>query len=125
MNFINYLKKDIIINIVNLQNNPESRKLFKKIMKEFKPDEVERSGIKFEKGKYPKKYNAIIQYDDGNIKKIPFGDQRYGHYKDKTPLKLYSHLDHNDFMRRKLYYKRHNINYPKFSADWLAKRFLW
>lgn len=84
-------------------------------------------GIKllaFEKGKYPKKYNAILE-ENGKIKKISFGDQRYQQFKDSTPLKLYSNLDHNDLKRRENYYKRHNKDYPKFSADYFAKRFLW
>lgn len=29
------------------------------------------------------------------------------HFKDSTPLKLYSHLDHNDKKRRQAYRKRH------------------
>lgn len=50
-----------------------------------------------------KKYMAIV--DD---KKIHFGDNRFQQYKDRTPLKLYSHLDHNDKKRRMNYFKRHS-----------------
>lgn len=78
----------------------------------------------FERAKYPKKYNAIIE-ENNKQKKIPFGDVRYEHFKDSTPLKLYSHLDHNDLKRRENYYKRHNKNYPKFSADYFSKKYLW
>jgi hypothetical protein len=53
-------------------------------------------GIRFQKGPYPKKYQAILP--DG--KKVNFGDQRYEHFKDRVPKrlggKLWSHLDHKD-----------------------------
>lgn len=31
---------------------------------------------------------------------LSFGDKRYEHYKDTTPLRHYSNLDHNDEKRR-------------------------
>lgn len=68
-----------------------------------------------------KKYRVILSDDS----MIDFGDIRYRHYRDTTPFKLYSYLDHNDKKRRDLYYKRHPINYPKYSADWLSKNYLW
>jgi hypothetical protein len=75
-------------------------------------------GIKFEKSKVKgKKYTAILP--DGH--RVNFGALGYEHYKDKTPLKLYSNLDHNDKKRRDLYYKRHNKDYPKYSPDWFSK----
>ena len=79
-------------------------------------------GIKFEKSKVKgKKYTAILP--DG--KRVSFGALGYEHYKDRTPLKLYSHLDHNDKHRRDLYYARHSIDYPKYSPDWFSKKYLW
>lgn len=73
-----------------------------------------------------KKYDAILKNKfTGQIKKVPFGDQRFQHYRDSTGLNLYSHLNHLDKKRRDLYYKRHNKDYPKFSADYFSKRFLW
>ena len=39
-------------------------------------------------------------------KLIHFGDKRYQHFKDTTPLKLYSNLDHGDEKRRDSYLKR-------------------
>lgn len=80
--------------------------------------------LRFEKGKYPKKYNAILE-ENGKEKKIGFGHQDYEQYKDSTPLKLYSHLDHNDELRKKRYFARHKKNYPKYSADYFSKHFLW
>lgn len=50
-----------------------------------------------------KKYSVITPKG----KKIHFGDTRYKHYKDNTPLKLYSHLDHKDPKRRANYRNRH------------------
>tara|TARA_R110000782_G_scaffold233899_1_gene320061 strand:- start:348 stop:623 length:276 start_codon:yes stop_codon:yes gene_type:complete len=48
----------------------------------------------------------------------------YSQFKDKA-LGLYSKYDTNDKARRKLYYKRHNKKYGKYSADTLAKKYLW
>ena len=80
------------------------------------------SGSRFEKSKAKgKKYAAILP--DG--KRVNFGALGYEHYKDRTPLKLYSHLDHNDSERRKRYYERHNKDYPKYSADYFSKKYLW
>lgn len=38
---------------------------------------------------------------------IHFGDTRYQQYNDSTPLKLYTHLNHNDKNRRAAYKARH------------------
>ena len=78
--------------------------------------------IKFElSNQKNKKYKAILP----NGQTVSFGDVRYQQYKDKTPLKAYSNLDHNDKKRRELYYKRHNKDYPKFSAGYFSKKYLW
>jgi len=78
--------------------------------------------IIFEKSKVKnKKYVAILP--DG--KRVNFGDKRYQQYEDRTPLKLYSSLDHHDKERRNRYYERHNKDYHKYSADWLSKKYLW
>ena len=77
-------------------------------------DTVNENQIIFKKSTQKnKKYMAILP--DG--KTIHLGDKRFEHYKDVTPLKLYSHLDHNDPIRRELYYKRHNKDCGKYSAD--------
>ena len=54
---------------------------------------------------------------------LSFGDNRYEQYNDK--IGYYKHLDHNDKKRKDLYYKRHPINYHKYSADWFSKKYLW
>ena len=78
--------------------------------------------IIFEKNKVKnKKYVAILP--DG--KRVNFGDKRYQQYEDRTPLKLYSSLDHHDKERRNRYYERHNKDYQKYSADWLSQKYLW
>ena len=58
---------------------------------------------------------------------IHFGDTRYQHYKDSTPLKLYSHLDHLDKnrIRRKRYYNRHGRTNNKSSAKYWSNLLLW
>jgi hypothetical protein len=77
-----------------------------------------------------KKYRVIL--DNGKI--IDFGDIRYHHYQDKTPLKLYSNLDHNDKKRRDLYLKRAKkikdkngkLTYNnKQTANYYAIKYLW
>lgn len=56
---------------------------------------------------------------------IHFGDTRFQHYKDKTPIKLYSNLDHLDKERRHRYYLRHGISNDKNSAKYWASKYLW
>jgi len=68
-----------------------------------------------------KKYRVVLN----NGKHIDFGDARYSQYRDSSPLRLYSKLDHRDKDRRARYYSRHSIDYPEFSADWLSKKYLW
>jgi len=89
--------------------------------------------IKFIKGPYPKKYQAILP--DGS--KVSFGDRRYEHYKDSVPVTqgggLYSHLNHLDKQRRKRYRTRHaNIMVNnkraidiKYSPAWFSYHYLW
>lgn len=67
-----------------------------------------------------KKYMIFV-----NNKWIHFGDNRYQQYKDKTPLKLYSHLDHNDSKRRASYYARHGLTKDKNSAKYWSHKLLW
>ena len=82
--------------------------------------------LRFSKGSGDKKYRVIIfDNKDKKIKTVQFGNKKYQHYRDDTPLKLYKKLDHLDKDRRDLYYKRHKINYPKYSADYFSKKYLW
>ncbi len=65
---------------------------------------------------------------------IHFGDKKYGHYKDTTPIKHYTNLDHLDEMRRERYLNRAlkirdkegNLTYnnPE-SPNYYALRYLW
>lgn len=86
--------------------------------------------IKFKPGTGNYKYTAILP----NGKEVSFGDKRYQQYKDRTPLKLYSNLDHSNSERRKNYRKRHGalkntngIRYVdiKHSPAWFSWRYLW
>lgn len=56
---------------------------------------------------------------------LSFGDNRYQHYKDSTPLKLWSHLDHGNKERRKRYYQRHGTTTDKESATYWSNKYLW
>lgn len=80
--------------------------------------------IGFEKSLNPKKkYDAYIQ-DDDIIKKISFGDSRYEQFHDK--IGKWSHLDHNNENRRRLYKLRHEKDrHIKFTPGWLSDTFLW
>lgn len=73
-----------------------------------------------------KKYNAIIAKPDGRLGRVPFGDVRYQHYRDRTGIGAYSYLDHNNPKRRKLYLLRHAKDSQKlFSPGYFAARYLW
>jgi hypothetical protein len=67
-----------------------------------------------------KKYRVWIR-DDDRLFRVDFGDSRYQQFRDRSPLKAFSNLDHNDPKRRERYYKRHKIDYPPFTADYVAK----
>ncbi len=74
----------------------------------------------YESTRKNKKY--MVEY---NGKMIHFGQLPYEHYKDSTPLKLYSHLDHKDKDRRKRYYDRMGKTTDKSSAKYWANKYLW
>ena len=80
------------------------------------------------------KFGYVFDTDTGNNKKykvlyngkyIYFGDKRYAQFHDR--ISAYSHLDHLDKKRRKLYYQRHendNFNDPNYAGFWSAN-YLW
>ena len=91
---------------------------------------------KFRKSKTRhKKYDAIIV--DIKTRKeyiVPFGDNRYEHFRDTTGLGLYSKYDHNDKERRDRYRARHRAiklkdgtpaYKKKYSPAWFSYNFLW
>lgn len=88
--------------------------------------EVRKDGLIFLKAKNPlKKYDV---FDKEGKKITSFGAIKptgvpYEQYKDK--IGMYSAYNHGDKERRELYYKRHNKNYGKYSADWFSKKYLW
>lgn len=81
--------------------------------------------LKWFRGTGNKKYKVEIYEKGIKIKTVQFGAKGYNQYKDKTPLKLYSKLDTLDKERKRLYYIRHKKTYPKYSADWFSKKYLW
>jgi hypothetical protein len=48
---------------------------------------------------------------------VPFGQLGYEHYRDRTPLKLYSYLDHNDDKRRANFRARFRSLYERYRKD--------
>ena len=83
-----------------------------------------RSKLIWSKGTGNKKYKVTVK-QLGKKKTIQFGDNRYGQYKDKTPLKLYSHMDTLDKDRRRLYRLRHSYPKRKYTPGWFALKYLW
>ena len=63
-----------------------------------------------------KKYDAYIKSTSGKIRVESFGDVRYQNYKDQTPIRAYSSLEHHDKERRKRYLKRHTNCEFKYKA---------
>lgn len=75
-----------------------------------------------------KKYDAIlINRKTKKEKRIPFGDSRYEHYKDKTGLGLFTSKNHLDKKRRDLYKMRHqkDIKDGYYSAGYFSMHYLW
>lgn len=73
-----------------------------------------------------KKYRAKVLVKKDVIKNVDFGDSRYEHYKDSTGLGLWSHKDHNDSNRRRLFRARHRLNAKKkYSPAWFSWNYLW
>jgi len=81
-----------------------------------------------------KKYSVYVKGDNNNKKLIHFGDTRYKQFKDSTPLKSYSNLDHNDEERRNRYLKRAKgiknkegeLTWKdKNTSNYYAVKFLW
>ena len=69
-----------------------------------------------------KKYDVYVP-KDGKLRKVSFGDNRYGQYHDK--IGLYKHLDHFDNKRRTAYYKRHGKEAVKYSPKYFSHKYLW
>lgn len=80
-----------------------------------------------------KKYRVEFTHK-GKLHKINFGQLGYEHYKDTTPLKLFSKFNHNDKQRRKSYRarasgiknKQGQLTYknPLYANYW-AYKYLW
>ena len=51
------------------------------------------------------KYSAMITDSDDKVHFVHFGNPKYEHFYDRTPLKAFSHLNHKDRDRRILFHK--------------------
>ena len=85
--------------------------------------------LKFEKSNTKnKKYDAVLQNKKTKReKRLPFGSAQYSQFYDKTGLNLYTHLDHNDQIRRRKYIQRHT-NFVKdgyYSPGYFSLYYLW
>jgi hypothetical protein len=86
--------------------------------------------VKFQRSKnLNAKYDAILENKQNKRRvRVPFGDRSFEHFSDKTGLKLYSHLDHNDPKRRASYRARHGAEgyqNRKYSPSYFSYYFLW
>lgn len=73
-----------------------------------------------------KKYAAVMHYRDGTTRTVHFGDTRYQHFRDRTPLRAFAHLDHTDPARRANYKARHgSTRHVRYSPSWFADKYLW
>ena len=78
------------------------------------------NGYEFRKSKVKNKKYDVFK----NGKKIvSFGDNRYQQYFDK--IGMYSHKNHNDKKRRRLYYARHGKTAKLHSAKYFSHKYLW
>lgn len=84
---------------------------------------------KFEKSPISqKKYRVHLRNKTtGKEVSIDFGQIGYQHYKDSTPLKLYSSFDHNDKLRLSRYKKRFGHLYDPniYSPTFFSWKYLW
>jgi hypothetical protein len=80
-----------------------------------------------------KKYRVYFTLS-GEDYYVDFGQLGYEHYKDSTPLKYYSDLDHKDSERRRNYLSRasgivdkhgHKTKDDPLSPNYWAIRYLW
>jgi hypothetical protein len=72
-----------------------------------------------------KKYDIYTQDENKYKYLLSFGDNRYEQYKDSTPLKEYSNLNHSDEKRRANYYKRHGFTVDRKTAKYWSNKYLW
>tara|TARA_B110000495_G_C22674565_1_gene398492 strand:- start:105 stop:527 length:423 start_codon:yes stop_codon:yes gene_type:complete len=103
-----YLPKSL-----NKRDKQKQKKALEKTAKTkgggMKLPKMEEKIVKFKKGPFPKKYTAIIKNNKTKKERvIHFGDRRYPQFKDRTPLKLYAHKNHNTRKRMRNYYSRHS-----------------
>lgn len=90
--------------------------------------------VRFEKSPLrDKKYRVYLEpkfQKQGEVKRqdaLDFGQTGYEHFKDSTPLKLYSKDDHNDQKRRELYRNRfrHLYDPEVYSPTYFSWNYLW
>lgn len=79
--------------------------------------------LQFQKGPPGKKYTALIQdKKTKKTRKIHFGASDYEQFKDRTPLKLYAHKNHNTRKRMQNYFNRHSGTKKRGEAIKLEKK---
>ena len=79
--------------------------------------------LRFERGPPGKKYTAFIRdKKTKKIRKLHFGASDYEQFKDRTPLKLYTHKNHNTRRRMQNYFNRHSGTKKRGQAIALEKK---
>ena len=83
--------------------------------------EVKKDGYIFRKStRKDKKYDAFNK--QGN-RIASFGHPSYEHYHDK--IGLWSHKNHGDKERRRLFHARHGKKTEKGTPGWFSSKYLW
>jgi hypothetical protein len=75
-----------------------------------------------------KMYDALIESKTTKkIKRIPFGDNSMGNYRDGTGVNAYPHLIHSDKVRRAAFQARfkHFLKPGYYSPGYFSYHFLW
>ena len=79
--------------------------------------------IKFMRGPKGKKYTAIVEdKKTKKTRKLHFGASDYEQYRDRTPLKLFAHKNHNTRKRMQNYFNRHSGTKKRGKAIKLEKK---
>ena len=97
-------------------------------MSKFMFHEGNKLEFKIANPKTKKKYEVKITFKDPfkKPKIVRFGSLQYKHYKDR--IGFFSHLDHNNVQRRKLFYNRFRSllkKTKKYSPMYFSAKFLW
>lgn len=96
-------------------------------VKDYKIVRFEKSPLRDKKYRVYLEPKSKLSSDRTALRSFDFGQTGYEHFKDSTPLKLYSKDDHNDQKRRELYRNRfrHLYDPEVYSPTYFSWNYLW